>query len=301
MSLVNEKELLINAQKKQKAVGAFNFTTLEQLKIILNTADELNVPVIIQASESAINFIGLETLVAMVNAEVEKVKIPVCLNLDHGKTFELCKRCIDAGFTNVMIDASDKSFEENVDLTRQVCEYAKKHNVSVEAELGALKGIEDDIDIKESHFTNPLDAKRFVEQTQVDSLAISIGTSHGAYKFNGESFLDIERLRQIKNNVAVPLVLHGASMIDKTLIENFKQSGGEIGSAMGLSEQNLKQAIKNGICKVNMDTDFRIAFTTGIRNALKNAKVFNLRDYLTYGMENMKKEVIKRLKILNDL
>ncbi|MBQ0017424.1 MAG: class II fructose-bisphosphate aldolase [Clostridiales bacterium] len=299
MALVNGKYILEKAKKEKRAVGAFNFTNLEQLKCIISTANELNYPVIVQASESAIKYMGLKNIVSLVKNETENVNIDVCLNLDHGKNFEICKSCVDYGFTNVMIDASSLSFEENVKLTKKVVEYAHKFNVSVEAELGALKGVEDEVNSISSHFTNPNEAKLFVDQTNVDSLAISIGTSHGAYKFDGESFLDIERLKQISSLTNIPLVLHGASMVDKDLLNNFKLSGGEIGSAKGVSQENLVSAIQNGICKVNMDTDFRISFTTGVRNALKDKSMFNLRDYLSCGMETMKKEVIKRLNILN--
>lgn len=299
MALVNNIEMLKNAQKSKKAVGGFNFTTLEQLKTILKVANEQNYPVIIQASESAINFIGIETLVAMVKAEAKNVDIDVCLNLDHGKNFEICKKAIDAGFTNVMIDCSSKPMDENIEITKKVVEYAHPRNVSVEAELGALKGVEDEVCSRSSVFTKPEEALLFVNQTNVDSLAVSIGTSHGAYKFTGESFLDIDRLKQIKMAVNVPLVLHGASMVDENLLCDFEKSGGNIGNAKGVSKVNLQNAIDNGICKVNMDTDFRLAFTTGVRNSLKDPKIFNLRDYLKCGQTEMEKRVLERILILS--
>ena len=299
MALVNNIEMLKNAQKSKKAVGGFNFTTLEQLKTILKVANEQNYPVIIQASESAINFIGIETLVAMVKAEAKNVDIDICLNLDHGKNFEICKKAIDAGFTNVMIDCSSKPMDENIEITKKVVEYAHPRNVSVEAELGALKGVEDEVCSRSSVFTKPEEALLFVNQTNVDSLAVSIGTSHGAYKFTGESFLDIDRLKQIKLIVNVPLVLHGASMVDENLLCAFEKSGGNIGNAKGVSKENLQNAIENGICKVNMDTDFRLAFTTGVRNSLKDPKIFNLRDYLKCGQTEMEKRVLERILILS--
>lgn len=301
MALVNGKKILNKAKLNKIAVGAFNFTTLEQLKVILTCAENLKQDVIVQVSESAIKFMGLKNIVSLVKNEVENLTIDVCLNLDHGKNFEICKKCIDAGFTNVMIDASDKSFEENITLTKQVCEYAHSFDVSVEAELGSLKGIEDEVSSEYSHYTNPLQAKQFVLQTDVDSLAVSIGTSHGAYKFSGESFLEIELLKQIQTETKIPLVLHGASMVDEALLTNFVTSGGTIKNAKGVSKQNLVDAIKNGVCKVNMDTDFRISFTTGVRNALKDTTMFNLRDYLNSGMKQMKQEVEKRIKILSNL
>ena len=299
MALENGKNMLEKAQKGRYAVGAFNFSDLEQLKAILETASEKNVDVIVQTSSSAIKFMGLDVVAPMVKALAKDLNIAVCLNLDHGKDFEIVKKCVDAGWTNVMIDASDLSFDKNVALTKKCVEYAHSKNVTVEAELGSLKGIEDEISAKESLFTKPEDAKKFVEQTGIDSLAISIGTSHGAYKFEGESHLDIERLKKIAELVNIPLVLHGASSVGEELKQKFLESGGKIGNAKGVSTKNLVDAVQNGICKVNVDTDLRIAFTTGIRNTLKNPEVFNPRDYLKNGMTEMKNEIAKRIDILN--
>ena len=299
MALENGKNMLEKAKKGRYAVGAFNFSDLEQLKAILETASEKNVDVIVQTSSSAIKFMGLDVVAPMVKALAKDLNIAVCLNLDHGKDFEIVKKCVDAGWTNVMIDASDLSFDENVALTKKCVKYAHSKNVTVEAELGSLKGVEDEISAKESLFTKPEDAKKFVEQTGIDSLAISIGTSHGAYKFEGESHLDIERLKKIAELVKIPLVLHGASSVSEELKQKFLESGGKIGNANGVSTQNLVDAVQNGICKVNVDTDLRIAFTTGIRNTLKNPEVFNPRDYLKNGMTEMKNEIAKRIDILN--
>ncbi len=298
MELKNGKYILEKAKAQKYAVGAFNFSNLEQLKAILNACDKEKCDVIVQTSPSAINYIGLDVIVPMVTTLSKNLDIAVCLNLDHGKDFETIKKCVDAGYTNVMIDASDLSFEENIKLTKQCVEYAHSKNVSVEAELGSLKGVEDEVSSKESLFTNPQDAKQFVEQTGIDSLAVSIGTSHGAYKFKGESHLDIERLKQIKELVKIPLVLHGASGVSKELKQKFIASGGKIGNANGVSNQNLEQAVLNGICKVNVDTDLRIAFTAGIRSSLNNAEIFNPRDYLLAGMKEIEEEVVKRIKIL---
>lgn len=299
MELKNGNEVLKIAQKEKYAVGAFNFSNLEQLKAILQGAAEMKADVIVQTSPSAIKYMGLDVIVPMVKALAKELEIKVCLNLDHGKDFETVKACIDAGYTNVMIDASDRSFEENVCITKRCVEYAHSHNVTVEAELGSLKGVEDEVVAKESLFTKPEEAKSFVEQTGVDSLAVSIGTSHGAYKFEGESHLDIERLSQISKLVNIPLVLHGASSVSQSLKEEFRKSGGEIGNANGVSTQNLVESIKNGICKVNVDTDLRIAFTTGVRQCLANAKVFNPRDYLLPAMQKVTEEVKKRIAIMN--
>ncbi len=299
MELKNGKYVLEKAKQGKYAVGAFNFSNLEQLKAILNAANKKNSDVIVQVSSSAIKYMGLDVIVPMVTALSKDLNIAVCLNLDHGKNFEIVKQCVDAGFTNVMIDASDLSFEENVKLTKQCTDYAHGRNVSVEAELGSLKGVEDEIESRESLYTKPEDAKKFVELTGIDSLAVSIGTSHGAYKFAGESNLDIERLKEISRLVNIPLVLHGASGVSKELKQKFAESGGKIGNANGVSSQNLVEAVQNGICKVNVDTDLRIAFTTGIRNSLKNPELFNPRDYLLEGMKEIEFEVEKRIDILN--
>lgn len=299
MELKNGNYVLKKAQQNGYAVGAFNFSNLEQLKAILNACEAENCDVIVQTSSSAIKYMGLDVVCPMVKNLAKDLHIAVCLNLDHGKNFEMVKNCVDAGYTNVMIDASDLPFEQNVELTKKCVDYAHLKGVTVEAELGSLKGVEDEVMAKESLFTKPEDAKKFVELTGIDSLAISIGTSHGAYKFEGESKLDIERLKEIQKLVKIPLVLHGASSVSKELKEKFTQSGGKIGNANGVSSENLIEAIKYGICKVNVDTDLRIAFTTGIRNSLKDAEVFNPRTYLENGMKEIENEVKNRLKILN--
>lgn len=298
MELVNANVILKKAKQKKYAVGAYNFYNLETAKAILNASEKKGCDVIVQTSPSAIKYMGLDVIVPMVKSLAKNLNVEVCLNLDHGKDFDIVKQCVDAGYTNVMIDASDKSFEENVALTKKCVEYAHKFGVTVEAELGSLKGVEDEVVAKESLFTKPQDAKKFVELTQIDSLAVSIGTSHGAYKFAGESHLDIERLKQIASLVDLPLVLHGASSVSPELKEKFLLSGGQIGNANGVSAQNLIDAVQNGICKVNTDTDLRIAFTTGVRNSLKDAKIFNPREYLGTGMAEVEKEVEKRIDIL---
>ena len=298
MALVNGNVILKKAQQKKYAVGAYNFYNLETLKAILVASENKKCDVIVQTSSSAIKYMGLDVIVPMVKALCQNLSIDVCLNLDHGKDFEIVKSCIDAGYTNVMIDASDKSFEENIEITKKCVEYAHKFGATVEAELGSLKGVEDEISAEKSLFTKPQEALEFVKQTDIDSLAISIGTSHGAYKFAGESHLDIERLKEITKLVNIPLVLHGASGVSDELKQNFVLSGGKIGNANGVSNDNLIEAIKYGICKVNTDTDLRIAFTTGVRNSLKNQENFNPRDYLGNGMKEIQDQVEKRIDIL---
>lgn len=296
--IVNSIQILRNAKKNNYAIGAFNFTTLEQLKAIIKASEETNMPVILATSESAIKFMGLENIVDLVTNEVYDSDIPYVLHLDHGKNFEICKVCIDAGFSSVMIDASALPFEENIALTKKVVDYAHAFNVSVEGELGKLQGVEDEVHSKDSVYTNPDDAVEFIKQTNVDSLAISIGTSHGAYKFKGESKLNIELLKIIDEKTNhFPLVLHGASSLSDNLLQKFENSGGEIKNAKGVSSSNLTDAIQNGICKINVDTDLRLAFTTGIRNSLKNTAVFNLREYLENGMKETILEVKEHINL----
>lgn len=296
--IVNSIQILRNAKKNNYAIGAFNFTTLEQLKAIIKASEETNMPVILATSESAIKFMGLENIVDLVTNEVYDSDIPYVLHLDHGKNFEICKVCIDAGFSSVMIDASALPFEENIALTKKVVDYAHAFNVSVEGELGKLQGVEDEVHSKDSVYTNPDDAVEFIKQTNVDSLAISIGTSHGAYKFKGESKLNIELLKIIDEKTNhFPLVLHGASSLSDNLLQKFENSGGEIKNAKGVSSSNLTDAIQNGICKINVDTDLRLAFTTGIRNSLKNTAVFNSREYLENGMKETILEVKEHINL----
>ncbi|MBE5746273.1 MAG: class II fructose-bisphosphate aldolase [Clostridiales bacterium] len=300
MSLVNAKELLIKAKNKKQAVGAFNFTNFEQLKAIVNACKKENTGCILAVSESAIAFMGIDNIIEIVKNETKNTKVKFALHLDHGKSYEICKKCIDAGFTSVMIDASHFNFEDNIKLTKKVVKYAKKFNVSVEAELGKIEGIEDNTKSLESILTSPTDAVNFIKKTGIDSLAVSIGTSHGAYKFKGESKLQIELLKQInKATNFFPLVLHGASSLNENLILNFEKFGGKINGAKGVDDNSIKQSIKYGICKINVDTDLRIAFTTGIKETLQNESIFNLREYLKNAMKRTEYEVIKKLQLFS--
>lgn len=301
MSLVSSKELLEIAKKEKRAVGAFNFTNLEQLKAIVQACILTNTGCILATSETAIDYMGIENIVSVVKNEVKNLDIKFALHLDHGKSLDICKKCINNGYTSVMIDASNLPFEENVRITKEVVKYAKKKRVSVEAELGKLKGIEDIVDEKESVFTSPQEAKKFIEQTGVDSLAISIGTSHGAYKFKGESRLQISLLKEIDEITNhFPLVLHGASSVSSELKKEFTRVGGNIEKAKGVDDKSIKDAISGGICKINVDTDLRIAFTTGVRRSLLNENNFNLRDYLIMGKNEMTKEVVNRINLFNN-
>ncbi|MDD4210782.1 MAG: class II fructose-bisphosphate aldolase family protein [Clostridia bacterium] len=297
MGLTNTKLMLNNAYKKGYAIGAFNFTNLEQLQAILEVSVQENSPVIVATSISAIKYMGLDVLVAMVKACTKNLKQSVALHLDHGTTFEHCKSVIDAGFTSVMIDASSLNFDDNVSLTKRVVDYARSFNVTVEAELGKLAGIEDDISSAFSKYTDPMDAKKFVELTGVDSLAVSIGTSHGAYKFSGKPSLQTELLAQIKKLLPnTPLVLHGASGISQELQDGFSKSGGSLSGAKGISDSLITKAIENGIAKINVDSDLRIALTTGVREALINKEEFNPRTYMSNGKNKMKEILTYKIK-----
>lgn len=299
--LVKSEIILKKAKKGKRAVGAFNFTTLEQLKAIVNACKSQNMGCILATSESAIKYMGIKNIVSMVKNEVEDLDLEFSLHLDHGKSFEICKLCIDNGYNSVMIDASSLPLEENITLSKKVVEYAKNFDVSVEAELGKIQGVEDNISSIDSIFTDPNVALDFINKTGISSLAISIGTSHGAYKFKGESKLDIARLIKIDTLTNhFPLVLHGASSVSTELVKNFENVGGKLLDAKGVSDNNLKDAIKNGICKINVDTDLRIAFTTGVRQNLQNSSNFNLRDYLTSGIDSMQKEVENRIKLFSN-
>lgn len=286
MGLQNSKQLFKHAIENNYAIGAFNFVNLETLSAILDAATELNSPVIVQCSTGAIKYAGIEAISAMVNAKAKN--LPVILNLDHGKTFEDCKNAIDNGFTNVMIDASSLPFEENIALTKQVVEYAHSKNVTVEAELGVLAGVEDEVSATndDAKYTNPLQAKEFVERTGVDSLAVAIGTSHGTHKFSGEAKLRFDILSEIEKLLPnFPLVLHGASSIPQDMVKLAEQYGAKLKGANGIPESMLQIATtQHNVVKVNVDSDLRIAFTAGVREVLTNKpETVDLRDYLKQG------------------
>ena len=296
--LVSLNEILPRARKKRYGVGAFNTTNLEITQAILTAAQAQNSPVIIATSEKAIKYAGMENISLMIRTMAEKIKIPVVLHLDHGKTFELIKECIKFGYTSVMIDASDLPFKENLQLTRRVVRYAHKRNVTVEAELGMLAGIEDDINIKREQavYTSPQEAKLFAEESECDALAVAIGTSHGAYKFKGKPKLRIDILKKIARQVKIPLVLHGASAVKARWINRVNRFGGALKRTRGVPDDLIKQAIKNGISKINTDTDLRIAFTAGVREFLKNnPDVFDPRKIIGRGREAVIRVVTERI------
>ena len=300
MPLVTTKEMFEKSMKEKFAIGAFNVNNMEIIQGIVDAASENNSPVILQASAGAIKYARPIYLKKMVEAAVEETNIPIALHLDHGPDFETCKACIDAGFTSVMIDGSKYDFEENVRITKQVVDYAHAHGVVVEAELGQLAGIEDDVNVSESDakYTDPDQAAEFVERTGCDSLAIAIGTSHGAYKFKGEAKLRFDILQKIKEKIPnTPIVLHGASTVIPELVETCNKYGGDIPGAKGVPDEILNEASKSGVSKINVDTDLRLAMTGQIRKVLaEEPGVFDPRKYLTPAREEIRKTVSHKIK-----
>ena len=289
--LVTTKEMFEKSMKENFAIGAFNVNNMEIIQAIVDAAAETKSPVILQASSSAIKYARPTYLMKMVEAAVEETTIPIAIHLDHGADFEACKMCIDNGFTSVMIDGSKYSFEENIAITKKVVEYAHERGVVVEAELGQLAGIEDDVNVSEADakYTDPDQAKEFVERTGCDSLAIAIGTSHGAYKFKGEAKLRMDILKEIKEKIPnTPIVLHGASTVIPELVETCNKYGAEIPGAKGVPDEILHEASVSGVSKINVDTDLRLAFTSEIRKTFaENPGAFDPRKYLTPAREKI--------------
>ena len=284
MPLVTTKDMFEKSMKEHFAIGAFNVNNMEIIQGIVDAAAEQNSPVILQASSSAIKYARVPYLKKMIEAALEEHDIPVVLHLDHGPDFETCKMCIDNGFTSVMIDGSKYDFEENVALTKKVVDYAHSHGVVVEAELGKLAGIEDDVNVSASDamYTDPKQAKEFVERTGCDSLAIAIGTSHGAYKFKGEAKLRFDILAKVKELIPnTPIVLHGASTVIPEFVEQCNKYGGNIPGAKGVPDEMLHEASLSGVSKINVDTDLRLAMTGAIREVFtEDPSVFDPRKYL---------------------
>ena len=304
MPLVTSKEMLSKAQKGGYAVGAFNAENMEMVKAIIQAAEELKAPVMIQTTPSTVKYGTVDTYAAIVAAEAKKASVPVCLHPDHGSSFELAMQAMHAGYTSVMIDGSKHPFEENIKLTKEVVEYAHSKGVSVEAELGKLAGIEDNInvDARNATFTVPEEAAEFVEKTGVDSLAVAIGTSHGAYKFKGEPYLDFERLKEIHSLIPdTPLVLHGASTVLPEFVKKCNEFGGDIPGAQGVPEDMIRTATKYGVCKVNIDTDLRLAMTAEIRkHFVEHPADFDPRKYLGPARDAIKGMVQHKIRnVLN--
>lgn len=300
MPLVTTKEMFEKSMKEGFAIGAFNVNNMEIIQAIVDAAASQNSPVILQASASAIKYARPNYLMKMVEAAVEETNIPIAMHLDHGPDFETCKACIDAGFTSVMIDGSKYDFEENIALTKKVVDYAHERGVVVEAELGKLAGIEDDVNVSadDAMYTDPEQAKEFVERTGCDSLAIAIGTSHGAYKFKGEAKLRFDILAKIKELIPnTPIVLHGASTVIPELVEMCNNYGGDIPGAKGVPDEILNEASKSGVSKINVDTDLRLAMTGAIRKVFaENPSAFDPRKYLTPARDLIKETVEHKIR-----
>ena len=300
MPLVTTKEMFEKSMKEGFAIGAFNVNNMEIVQAIVDAAAEENSPVILQASSSAIKYARPIYLKKMVEAATEETNIPIVLHLDHGPDFETCKACIDAGFTSVMIDGSKYDFEENVALTKKVVDYAHPRGVVVEAELGKLAGIEDDVNVSASDamYTDPEQAKEFVERTGFDSLAIAIGTSHGAYKFKGEAKLRFDILAKVKELITnTPIVLHGASTVIPELVEMCNKYGADIPGAKGVPDEILHEASLSGVSKINVDTDLRLAMTAAVRKEfVENPSVFDPRKYLGPARELIKETVQHKIR-----
>ena len=300
MPLVTSKEMFKKSMDEHFAIGAFNVNNMEIIQGIVDAAAEENSPVILQVSSSAIKYARIGYLRKMIEAALEEHDIPIVLHLDHGPDFETCKMCVDNGFTSVMFDGSKYDFEENVRLTKQVVDYAHEHGVVVEAELGKLAGVEDDVNVSEedSMYTDPMQAKEFVERTGCDSLAIAIGTSHGAYKFKGEPRLRFDILAKVKELIPnTPIVLHGASTVIPELVEMCNKYGGNIPGAKGVPDEILHEASKSGVSKINVDTDLRLAMTAHIRKVFaEDPSVFDPRKYLGEARNQIKETVQHKIR-----
>ena len=294
--LVTTKDMFKKSMEEGFAIGAFNVNNMEIIQAIVDAAAEAKSPVILQVSSSAIKYARINYLMKMIEAAVEEhPEVPIAIHLDHGPDFETAKMCIDNGFTSVMIDGSKYDFEQNIELTKKVVEYAHSKGVVVEAELGKLAGIEDDVNVSASDaiYTDPAQAQEFVERTGCDSLAIAIGTSHGAYKFKGEAKLRFDILQEIKQRIPnTPIVLHGASTVIPELVEICNKYGGNIPGAKGVPDEMLKQASTLGVSKINVDTDLRLSMTAGIRKVFaEEPSAFDPRKYLTPARELIKETV----------
>lgn len=299
--LVTTKEMFEKSMKDHFAIGAFNVNNMEIIQGIVDAATENKSPVILQASSSAIKYARVKYLMKMVEAAVEEhPEVPIALHLDHGPDFETCKMCVDSGFTSVMFDGSKYDFEENIRRTKEVVDYAHSHGVVVEAELGKLAGIEDDVNVEaaDAMYTDPEQAKEFVERTGCDSLAIAIGTSHGAYKFKGEAKLRFDILAKIKELIPnTPIVLHGASTVIPELVEMCNQYGANIPGAKGVPDEILHEASQKGVSKINVDTDLRLAMTAQIRKVFaEEPSSFDPRKYLTPAREEVKNTVSHKIR-----
>ena len=301
MPLVTTTEMFKKAYHGGYAIGAFNVNNMETIQGIVEAGEETKSPLILQVSKGARDYANMVYLKKLVEAAVLTSSVPIALHLDHGDTFEICKQCVDDGFTSVMIDASKLPFEENIALSKRVVEYAHDHGVVVEAELGKLAGVEEHVSNKYGSYTNPAEVQEFVEKTGVDSLAIAIGTSHGAYKFKGEPKLRFDILEEIQQLIPdFPIVLHGSSSVPKAFVDMINSYGGNVAGAQGVPEEMLRKAATMSVCKINIDTDIRLACTAEIRKHLtEHPDHFDPRQYLKPARAAIE-EMVKH-KIINVL
>ena len=301
MALVSSKKMLQDAKDGKYAVGAFNVNNMEIIQGIMEAAQQENAPVILQVSAGARNYAKSVYLTSLVDAAIKDTGVDAVLHLDHGDSYELCKACIDDGFTSVMIDASKYEFDKNVEITKKVVDYAHDHGVTVEAELGKLAGVEDAVKVaaKDATYTDPEEAAEFVEKTGVDSLAIAIGTSHGAYKFKGTPSLDYDRLVKVCELIPnFPIVLHGASSVPKEFLDLNNKYGADIPGAQGVPEDMLAKAAGLGVAKINVDTDIRLAMTAAIRKVfVEQPDVFDPRGYLKPARTAVKDMVAHKMRV----
>jgi len=301
--LVTNNDLMVPARKNGYAIGAFNVQNLESISAVAEAAIEEKSPVIMQITPSVIKYAGLAYISNLVKTAAQLAPVPVAMHLDHGGDFEIAVKCIDAGFTSVMIDGSFLNFDENVALTKRVVSIARPKGVSVEAELGKLAGVEErSVEEKEAILTDPEAAVEFVEKTRVDTLAVAIGTSHGAYKFKSKAKLDLERLKVINEKINIPLVLHGASSVPQWIVEKANKYGAELSGAKGIPEEQIKKAISLGIAKINIDTDLRLAFTATVREVLTNSpKNFDPRKILGPAKDAMKEVAKGKMRLFGSV
>ena len=301
MPLVTTKEMFKKAYEGKYAIGAFNANNVDTIKAILAAAEEVKSPVIIALSSGALSFVGEEYIPGVVEV-LKKATVPVALHLDHGKKVELCKRCVDLGFTSVMIDASSEEFNKNIEITKEVVDYAHAHGVVVESELGAIAGIEEDVQVddKYGHFTHPDDVVEFATKTGIDSLAIAIGTAHGAYKFKPgtKPQLRFDILEECEQKLpGFPLVLHGSSSVPKSSLDLLNQYGGKMPEAIGIPEPMLNEASKHAVCKINVGTDLQVAYTGAVRKSLaEHPENPDMRKFSQAGMDAIKALVEDKMK-----
>ena len=299
MALITSKKMFEKAYKGGYAIGAFNVNNMEIIQGITEAAKEAKAPLILQVSAGARKYAKHVYLMKLIEAAIEDTGLPICVHLDHGDSFEICKSCIDGGFTSVMFDGSHHTFEDNIKETKRVVEYAHERGVVVEAELGRLAGVEDDIKVskEDSSYTDPDEVEEFVSKTGVDSLAIAIGTSHGAYKFQGEAKLRFDILEEVQRRLpGFPIVLHGASSVIPEFVEKINKYGGKMPGAQGVPEEMLRKAASMAVCKINIDSDLRLAMTSSIREHFAlNPDHFDPRQYLAPARENIKQLVKNKL------